>query len=292
MHLNEEHPFRGDLSHLWLICERSDSRQTVQYLVLQINWNFKWVVGYGDQKKILNCWGCIRNASSYTSGIWRDFRIDSLDNITRGIVPDVYNLYGDNITVFDLCDTRTITHQIRMMITNNDIHPNCYMVSKVDDTTPTGLINLTFKQDDYNPKRDNIPLKVCDYYLDTGDISSPEAPQEPDAEMTSSIAYMAINSDGELEESQDAPALNVGETYYYSAAFSDDDVVADWRITLVGDDDDRLALEKLMVLRNVDDHTVSVRPGKSNRIKGRSFTLSVCDADGNYKSSITLEVAE
>lgn len=178
-----------------------------------------------------------------------------------------------------------------MMITHNDINPTCYMVSKVNDMIPPGIIKLTMKLDDYNPKRDNIPLKVCDYYLDTGDISSPASPQADD-ELTSEIIYMAVNSDGELEESQDMPQLTIGNTYYYMAEFSDDDVAADWRVTLVGDDDDRLALEKLMVLRNIDDHTVSVRPGKSNRIKGRSFVLSVCDANGNYESSIILEVAQ
>lgn len=93
MHLNEERPFNGDLSHLWLICERSDSRQTVQYLVLQINWNFKWVVGYGDQKKVLNCWGVVRNANSYTSGVWNDFRVTALDSITSAFLPNTYYVY-------------------------------------------------------------------------------------------------------------------------------------------------------------------------------------------------------
>lgn len=179
-----------------------------------------------------------------------------------------------------------------MMITHNDINPTCYMVSKVNDMIPPGIIKLTMKLDDFNPKRDNVLLKVCDYYLDTGDIAPAQPSQEPDPEMTSTISYMAINSDGELEEDTAPDALVIGNTYYYAVAFSDGDVSADWRITLVGDDDDRLALEKLMVLRNIDDHTVSVRPGKSNRIKGRSFVLSVCDANGNYESSIILEVAQ
>lgn len=65
--IDEEHPFEGNTRNLWLIVGRNDAKQFVRYLVLRCNWNLKWVVGYGDQKKILNCWCIARNANSYTS---------------------------------------------------------------------------------------------------------------------------------------------------------------------------------------------------------------------------------
>lgn len=71
--INFEHPFQGDVSNLWLIVGKSDSKQFVRYLVLRINWNLKWVVGYGDKKKVYNCWGIARSANSYTSGVWNDY---------------------------------------------------------------------------------------------------------------------------------------------------------------------------------------------------------------------------
>ena len=173
---------------------------------------------------------------------------------------------------------------MRMMITHNAINPKCYMVSKADDTTPAGIVKLTFKQDDYNPKRDNTNLMVCDYYNNSGDIVIDGDIPEPDP-TTSTIVYMVINSDGELEESSSSiPLLLIGETYYFSAPSPE------WRITLVGDypDDERLSLEKLMVIRKINDTTISLRPGKSNRLKGLTFNLSAGDEDG----AIILEVAE
>lgn len=177
----------------------------------------------------------------------------------------------------------------------NEINPTCYMISKVQDMVPVGIIKFTMKLDDYNPKRDNIPLRVCDYYLNTGDISSPEPTGEDDPEKTSTITYMVTNADGELEPGSEMPKLVIGTTYYFSVAFSndDDESTGQWRITYSDqDDENRLAYEKLMVIRNVNDTTISLRPGKSNKIKGKTFTLAVCDANGNYESSITVEVAE
>lgn len=71
--INEEDPLWDGAKNLWLIVGRTDNRQFVQYLVLQCNWKLKWIVGYGDQKKLLSCWAVIRNANSYTSGVWNDY---------------------------------------------------------------------------------------------------------------------------------------------------------------------------------------------------------------------------
>ena len=283
--INMDDPLYDDAENLWMIVERTDSRQFVQYLVIRCNWKLKWVTGVGDRKIIQNCWCAVRDAKSYTSGIWTDFRVTTIDNITSAWLPDTYNVYGgDNLESYQLSDTRTIRHQMRMMITHNAINPKCYMVSKADDTTPAGIVKLTFKQDDYNPKRDNTNLMVCDYYNNSGDIVIDGDIPEPDP-TTSTIVYMVINSDGELEESSSSiPLLLIGETYYFSAPSPE------WRITLVGDypDDERLSLEKLMVIRKINDNTISLRPGKSNRLKGLSFNLSAGDEDG----AIILEVAE
>lgn len=171
---------------------------------------------------------------------------------------------------------------MRFMITHNQINPKCYMVSKVDDTTPAGLVKLTFKQDEYNPKRDNPNLFLCDYYNNSGDIVVDGVIPESSE---STIKYMIVNEDGELEEAgSSAPTLEIGKTYYFESDGSD------WRITVIGEftDEERLSLEKLITIRNVNDTTISLRPGKSNRIKGMRFNLS----SGADTGAIILEVAE
>lgn len=225
------------------------------------------------------------------------YYVTSLDNLTGFWIPNTYYLYGDKLKQYNLVDTRTLSIQKRIMMTVNDLHPNCYMISKVLDMVPKGLLKLSMKQDDFDAKRDNVTLKVCDYYNDTGDIIINEPVGSNDPCLTSEIKYMTVDSDGEMIESASPyTTLVVGETYYWRAIFSDEDVAAQWRIRLIDEDDSytekqRLELERLMVIRDVDNTTISLRPGKSNRIKGLKFKLIVCDVNGDYESAIELEVA-
>ena len=294
MNIDEDDPLNGDTSCLWMIVAKNDSKQFVRYLVIRCNWRFKWVVGYGDQKKIYDCWGALRSANSYTSGIWHDYRVYALDNLTGSWVPDTHYIFGDELTNYGLWDTRTIDIQVRMMLTENDINPSCYMVSKVMDVYPKGVIKLSLKQDDFDPKRDNVELRVCNYYDYTGDINviEPIPTPEPDPTKTSTISSLVVNSDGELEGSDTLiTTLDIGKTYYYNVSFSDDGVVAQWRITYSDETDpDRLTFERLMTLRNVSDTIVSLRPSKSSKLPGKQFKLTVCDVDGNYENNIAVEV--
>ena len=201
-------------------------------------------------------------------------------------------MYGDKCKEYHLDNTQTISIQTRVAVTVNEINPNCFMVSKILDIVPKGILKLSMKQDDWNLKRDSLEFLVCDYYNDTGDITIDEPIGSDDPDKTSEIVYMAVNADGELETAAAPTILNIGETYYYSAIFSDENVATEWRIKLVDpiDETERVALERLMVIRDVDGHTISLRPGKSSRIKGRKFQLEVCDVNGDYESVIELEV--
>lgn len=218
-----------------------------------------------------------------------------MDNLTSFWLPNTHYIFGDDgIEEYGLTDTRLVTIQQRTMITLNTVHPNCYMVTKVLDMTPKGIIKLSLKQDELDESRDNKDLLLCDYYNDTGDIVVAKPDPDPESPTTSTITYMIVNDDGELEPSSDVPAtLDLGQTYYYSAVFSDYGVEAQWRIILDGEytDEERTALERLMVLRVIDDKTVSLRPAKSKKLGGLKFKLNVCDISGNYDSSVNVEVS-
>ena len=60
-------PLWDGAKNLWLIVGRTDDKQFVRYLVLQCDWKFRWVTGYGDRKQLQSCWGCHKSANSYTS---------------------------------------------------------------------------------------------------------------------------------------------------------------------------------------------------------------------------------
>lgn len=295
LNINEEDPLCDEATNLWLIVQRTDSRQFVQYLVLGCDWKFRWVTGHGEKKKLMSCWGCHKSANSYTSGWWIERRVWNLDSLTSFWLPDTHYTYGDKLEDYGLSDTRTITHMVRTMISNNDLFPNCFIVSKIIDVEPQGVIKLSMKLDQFDAKRDNVNLRICDYYNDSGDVMVDQPEGSGDESLTSEIHYMAVNSDGELEEAEAPDKLNVGETYYWSATFSADGIDAQWKIQLIDLDDqysekDRIAIEKLMVLRQVNSTTVSLKPGKSNRIKGLAFNLIVSDANGDYESAVAVEV--
>lgn len=296
--VDENSPLTGNVDNLWMIVQRNDTKQFVRYLVLKVNYELKWLMGYNDNKTIYRCWSCVRNANSYTSGIWVDFRVTALDTITKVWIPNTYLIFGDKIDDYDLYDTRTIEIQNRFMITHNDLHPSCYMVSKVEDMTPAGIIQLTLKADDFNPKRDSIEFHICDYFSNEGDtlIPKPDATIPIDPENRSLIVKMLPNEDGELFWDFTETPLEIGETYYYYCWFYDRDVKRRWRITLVDDDneytdDERFAMEHLMVIREYSYNTIQLKPGKSNKIKGKTFRLIVSDLDGNHEATLDLEVA-
>lgn len=67
LNINMDDPLCDEAENLWLIVGRTDSRQFVQYLVMQCDWKLRWVIGYGDKKKLCSCWGLSKNANSYTS---------------------------------------------------------------------------------------------------------------------------------------------------------------------------------------------------------------------------------
>lgn len=61
-----ENPFAQPVekrSQWWMIVGRDNANAFVRYNILQCNWNFQWVYD-GDVK---SCFGCVRNANSYTS---------------------------------------------------------------------------------------------------------------------------------------------------------------------------------------------------------------------------------
>jgi hypothetical protein len=246
----------------------------------------------------MNCWACSKSASSYTSGTWRDEISQSLDNLTSAWLPDTHYVYGDKLEELGMCDTRTIMHQQRFFYSNNELDPKIYQVTKVTDLNPMGVIKLSIKQDDFNRDTDNVELQICDYYSNEGEIRV-ELPTNIIANdnLTSEIYRLFINGDGELEQddSKDQSTLVIGESSYYGVSFSDTNINPQWRITLNGEntsDENNEYYEGLFKTIQFDSSTISIKPSKASSLIGKQFTLSVCNEDGDYYSSIGLEVTE
>lgn len=281
-----------DRTQWWLIVGRTDSNAFVRYNVIKCNWNFKWVY----KGKICESFGAVRNANSYTSGVWVNEISTQLDNITSAWLPDVVNTYGvQNLNRLNLDNNQSIIYGQRFMLGNSIFYPRCFFTTKVQDLTPKGIIKLTLKQDDFNENRDEPRYGVCDYYSEEGkiqiDINSTE-----DIEKTSYIKWQFINDEGELIDNDGTYSnqLILGKPSYFSVIFSNEHINPEWKINLINEnnysDKEVDYYNNLLSLTDFGNTTLAIKPAKAKSLIGKKFILSVSDINGDYSSSIEIEV--
>lgn len=306
---NFEHIF--DKGKLWMIVDRNNSSQFVRYMALQCNWLFKWIVNYKGERRIMSCYGITRTQSSYTSGQWVADRSVELDNVTALFLPDTNYIFGEDRDLYGLDDTRYFDYDLRLMLSTNTIHPKCYRVTKITELAPKGVLKCTVKQDEYDAKKDNVNLMICNYYDEDGDITIDEnIPIDPDHSKTSIISFAKNTEDGIVEDPEGTNELVIGSTSYFIATFSDDSPTEiQWRIDYVDVTEDDLTLSNerkeyycgLLKITHLAEtcndenkliHSISVRPNKVKSLVNKKFKLNVENYDGEYKSSILLEVAK
>ena len=199
----------------------------------------------------------------------------------------------------NLGDTRTIMHEQRFMLTNNILDPKVYQVTKVVDLNPSGIIKLSIKQDELNNKTDNIQLRICDYYTDSGDQKT-ETTQVPQTMKTAShIQWMTLNDDGELEPLIDKSrqCLYIGKNSYFEYTLPYPDMKSEWNLHLLDKNNEYSERETsyyngLMKITVLDNTSVSIKPGKAKSLIGKRFTLTATDNNGDNISSIVLEVVD
>lgn len=220
----------------------------------------------------------------------------TLDNLTGFWVPDTHLVYGENCERLGLTDTRTIAHDQRFLLTTNDLDPKAYIVTKVVEVSPIGLFRYSIKQDEFNPKRDNIKLRVCDYYTNMGDVKI-DIEDEPSTEEPFSIMQMTVDESGELiEQSSISPTVTIGSISYYKAIKSGCHIVsAVWNVELIDgiepvSDTERKYLEGLIKITAYDDNIVAIKPAKANSLIGRQFKLVATRDDGDFRAEIEWEV--
>ncbi len=114
-------PDRDGKYERWLIVDRDNLPQFPLHYILKCNWTLKWIV----DGKIYSCLGVQRSRQSYSSGEWRDYEFTTPENQTQVWLPTTQ-------------DTKTINYNMRVLISNNELHPIAWHVSKI-------ILNLRFK---------------------------------------------------------------------------------------------------------------------------------------------------
>ena len=133
----------------WLIINAEQGNQFIKYNILPINYRFEWVETSGQNRYKRRMWGCDRQQLSYTSGVWLDRYINSLDNVDKAYLP--LNDITENINYVD----ENSTNQ-RMIISAKTKHPLAWKLTKLENTKPLGLLQLTFSQTSFDQNNDYI----------------------------------------------------------------------------------------------------------------------------------------
>ena len=160
----------------WLIYSAEYGNQFIKYNVLPCNYLFEWIETSGQNKFKRKMWGVERQQLSYTSGVWKDYNFESLDNVEKAFLP--LNEITKNIRY-----NNDENFSQRFVISAKVDNPLVWRVTKLENTRPLGIIQLTFKQTSYDEHRDyvekdedgNIIGMWADYYnIDTEPINSIE----------------------------------------------------------------------------------------------------------------------
>ena len=289
-----KHIRNGDRPQLQVIVLRDEGNQCVRYNILQCNQNFQQI--YNGQIK--NCIGILKTANSYTSGVWVSDRSVQLDNLTACQLPDLQLCYGDKLSEFKIDDNRSITHGVRFMLTNNTVNPEVYVVTKVVDTAPSGVIKLSIKQDEYNVEKDNVSLLICDYYNQNRQIEVDE-PKHYDPTVSEIILLTldeSTNMLGNPTPITDIVDVPIGINTYFGLNNQSGKFVPNQKLTLSDDSKNDKHPDSYYVnlvrIVQIDAETIALRPGKASSLVGKKFELCTYDSDGNSYSKIELEVSQ
>lgn len=149
----------------WLIHSAEYGNQFIKYNVLPCNYLFEWIETSGESRFKRRMWGVERQQLSYTSGVWKDYNFESLDNVDKAFLP--LNEITENIRY-----NNDENFSQRFVISAKIDNPLVWRVTKLENTRPLGILQLTFKQTSYDEHKDyvekddngNIIGMWADYY--------------------------------------------------------------------------------------------------------------------------------
>ena len=162
----------------WLIVYREYGNQFVKNGALKCNTRLQWVTDTANKRYIREMWCVQRTQNSYNSGIYQYQKMLVLENQSKLYLP-----YNDI--------SNELYYNQRLALSLPAQKPLVWDVSKIENTVPRGVLNVTLYQDEWNansdvwwkPDDEGNPLPgqytyLCDYY---------QSPAVPVVEPTSDV---------------------------------------------------------------------------------------------------------
>lgn len=171
----------------WLVTEKANyyNPQFVTWSVLPCDYKFQWIF---DNTKY-QMWGVLRSQNSYNSGVWTDYKITTIEDQQKFVVP--LNRISEKLF-----------HNQRMIIDARvETEPIAWIITKVKRLASNGLARITLAQDKFDQHHDyierdeygNIIGMWCDYF--NSDIDINQEKEEIATATHSKILYSGTKSE-------------------------------------------------------------------------------------------------
>lgn len=253
-------PNRDDEYERWMIVLQDDLPQFPLHYILKCNWTLKWIY----DGKIYSCLGVHRSQLSYNSGLWTDFNFTTPENMTKVWLPTTE-------------DTKTLNYGQRVLISNNELHPIAWELSKIEDTLPLGLTKLTFTQSQFDPHRDNPQLMIADYYSTNIEpiVKDEEQPTAGHSKITFNGTKQVLKVNG---------SYKTFTAHFYDNNNNELSLSPQWDVKVPSSGDE----SKFDVIYDGDQ--LKIKCLNYYDLIGKVITIVVNDDSGKMHSSIDMEV--
>ena len=225
----------------WLIVHLDERTQFRQFSILKCTWTYKWVSMVSGKRRVYECLGAPRKQNSYNSGVWLDYRTQTVEN------QEVLWLPTND-------DTKTIVYDTKFLKSSIGRYPPLkWTITKIEDTAVDGISRFTLAQTQFDPAKDNADLMIADYW------ESAVEPEVFELEEVPTFSNLEIVYSGK-------PAVRAGGGYKkFTLKKRDNETLVDvvdsveWSVDFENGDPNKLELlttENVLKVKCVNDYSL------------------------------------
>lgn len=259
-----------DVWSRWLVVATSSlhNHDFPTWAILPCGYKFQWM--YKGKK--MEMWGVEQSQNSYNSGVWRDYKTESVENQTKLILP-----YNDI--------SKTLYYNTRIVISTDLPEPIVWRITKVEGLAHKGNIMFTCAQDLFDEHHDYIERDDtgkligmwADYYKESNlPTNEPIMPDPIGLGNYAEITYAGV--DPHLKVNGSYKKITIA--YYNSNELLNDQTPGEWSYWI----DDTDATELVKVLETDDPNTIKVKFLGDEEFIGKVLTVK------NIRDNIVTEL--
>lgn len=177
----------------WIIVAPANSNdpQFPTYEVLRCDKIIQWIY---NNTKYQMC-GVLRSQNSYNSGVWLDYKVETIEDVQKFILPLTR-------------DTEHLYYNVRLILDNKVLtEPRAWRISKINRISQGGITKVTLAQDRFDQNKDYIEFDEdgeiigmwADYYSD-GQVE-PQNPQGYNGNLHSVVSYSGTKPEIKIQGS-------------------------------------------------------------------------------------------